>query len=163
MDLLMAYERINFENRALVYLGDGILRKSLEDYAKEKGLKDVYFLGFKNQTELSKYYALADIFVLPSGIGETWGLVVNEAMCFSLPIIVSDMVGCAKDLVKNGENGFIFKTGDINELTECLLKLLQEPELREKMGKRSLEIISRWSYKEDVVAILRTVEYVIKH
>jgi len=159
LDLLMTYERLQSEDKGLIYVGDGYLRSSLEKYARNKNLKDVHFLGFKNQTELPKYYVASDIFVLPSSVGETWGLVVNEAMCFHLPVIVSDMVGCAKDLVKHGENGFIFKVGDINELTECILKLLHEPELREKMGKRSLEIISKWSYKEDIEGILLALEY----
>ena len=84
----------------------------------------IHFVGFKNQTELPQYYAISDIFVLPSGLGETWGLVVNEAMCFSLPIIVSDLVGCGPDLVKHGENGYIFKTGNIEELAEYLQELI---------------------------------------
>jgi len=84
----------------------------------------IHFVGFKNQTELPQYYAISDIFVLPSGLGETWGLVVNEAMCFSLPIIVSDIVGCGPDLVKHGENGYIFKTGNIEELAKYLQELI---------------------------------------
>ena len=139
----MAYEKVDLENKALVYLGDGYLRRDLEEYVKEKKLEDVYFLGFKNQTAIPGYYVMSDIFVLPSTIGETWGLVVNEAMCFHLPVIVSDMVGCVKDLVRHGENGFIFKTRNIDELSGYLIKLLLEPELRAKMGKRSLEIIAK--------------------
>lgn len=163
MDLLMAYERLQSENKALVYIGDGYLRENLEEYTKKRNLKDVYFFGFKNQTELPKYYVASDIFVLPSTIGETWGLVVNEAMCFHLPIIVSDMVGCGKDLVKHGENGYIYPVGNIQKLADCLLKLLQKPELRERMGKCSLEIISEWSFKEDIEGILSALEYVRKH
>lgn len=163
MDLLMAYERVNSENKALVYVGDGHLRRKLEEYVKEKRLEDVYFLGFKNQTELPKYYVIADIFVLPSTIGETWGLVVNEAMCFHLPVVVSDMVGCGRDLVKHGENGFIYPVGDIGKLSNCLLELSQDHELREKMGGCSLEIIVKWSYQEDVAGILAALEYARKY
>jgi glycosyltransferase involved in cell wall biosynthesis len=159
MDLLFAYEKINLKNKALVYVGDGILRRKIENYVKEKGIKDVYLLGFKNQSELPKYYAIADIFVLPSSIGETWGLVVNEAMCFNLPIIVSDMVGCAKDLVKHGENGFIYPVGDIEKLKEYMEKLLKEKDLREKMGRNSLKIVSKYTYKKDVEGILEAIEF----
>jgi len=84
----------------------------------------IHFVGFKNQTEISKYYAMSDIFVLPSDVGETWGLVVNEAMNFRLPVIVSDLVGCGSDLVKHSENGYIFKTGDIEELARYLEELI---------------------------------------
>jgi len=160
MDLLKAYERVDTDSKALVYLGDGVLRKPLENYVREGNIKDVYFLGFKNQNELPKYYAMADIFVLPSFIGETWGLVVNEAMCFDLPVIVSDMVGCGRDLVKDDENGFVYPVGDIGRLANCLLRLLKEPELRERMGRRSLEIIKKWSFKEDIEGVLSALKFI---
>jgi glycosyltransferase involved in cell wall biosynthesis len=137
MDLLKAYEsilgtsdtlsidgNILTSNVHLLYVGDGELRLNLEKYTKEHNLKNVHFVGFKNQTEISKYYAISDIFVLPSDVGETWGLVVNEAMNFRLPVIVSDLVGCGSDLVKHGENGYIFKTGDTEELARYLESLI---------------------------------------
>lgn len=158
MDLLMACERVNTENKALVYIGDGNLRGNLEEYVKERKLRDVYFLGFKNQTELPKYYAVADIFVLPSTVGETWGLVVNEAMCFHLPIIVSDMVGCGKDLIRHGENGFVYPMGDIGKLADYLLILIKRPDLRKNMGNYSGELITKWSYKEDIEGILAALK-----
>jgi glycosyltransferase involved in cell wall biosynthesis len=160
MDLLKAFERIDTDSKALVYLGDGILRKTLENYVRERNINDVYFFGFRNQNELPKYYVMADIFVLPSSIGETWGLVVNEAMCFHLPVIVSDMVGCGRDLVKVGENGFVYPVADIKKLAVCLLKLLQNSQLRKRMGERSLEIIDRWSYKENVDGILAALRFI---
>lgn len=162
MDLLLAYKKANSENKALVYLGDGYLRKSLEEFVKEEKLKNVYFFGFKNQIEIPKHYIIADIFVLPS-IVENWGLVVNEAMCFRLPVIVSDIVGCARDLVKSGENGFIYPVGDVDKLSEYLLKLLHNPELRRNLGKRSFEIVNKWSYEEDVRGIVSALEYTKKH
>jgi glycosyltransferase involved in cell wall biosynthesis len=162
-DLLKAYELVYNDSKALVYIGDGILRNELEHYVKEHNIRDVYFLGFKNQDELPKYYAIADIFVLPSTAGETWGLVVNEAMCFSVPVVVSDMVGCARDLVKHGENGFVYPVGDTNKLSEYLSKLLGDDELRKKMGEYSFEIIQKWNYNEGVEKILTAIEYVTKY
>jgi len=163
MDLLMGYEKISSEKKALVYVGDGPyhIRENLEEYVKEKKLVDVYFVGFKNQTGLPKYYVASDIFVLPS-VGETWGLVVNEAMCFHLPVIVSDMVGCGRDLVKHGENGFVYPVGNIDRLANYLLKLLMEPNLRKRMGKHSSEIITKWSYKEDIEGILVALKHIRK-
>jgi glycosyltransferase involved in cell wall biosynthesis len=157
-DLLKAYEKINVKNKALVFVGDGELREKLEEYSEKNNLEDVHFAGFKNQTELGKYYSAADIFVLPSGIGETWGLVVNEAMCFSLPIIVSDIVGCARDLVKQGQNGFVFSAGNIIELSKYLELLLRNQNLRQKMGKESFKMIQKWSYKEDVDGVLKSLD-----
>ncbi|MEM2175408.1 MAG: GxxExxY protein, partial [Candidatus Micrarchaeia archaeon] len=123
----------------LIFVGDGPLRQELEDHTKKLTNNSdtfvnsdkfvhsdygIHFVGFQSQKDLPKYYTIADIFVLPSDIGETWGLVVNEAMNFGLPVIVSDMVGCGPDLVKSEENGFIFKTGDIEELKNYLLAIL---------------------------------------
>ncbi len=156
-DLLKGYERIENKNKALLFVGDGYLKKELENYVKEKNLKNVFFLGFKNQTELPKYYTIADIFVLSSS-SETWGLVVNEAMCFGLPVIVSDMVGCGKDLVRYGENGFIYPVGNIEKLSFYISKLLEDKKLRESMGKKSLEIIKKWSYEKNIKGILSAIQ-----
>ncbi len=150
LDLLMAYETLTCGNKALLYVGDGALASTLLGYVKMKGLKDVYFLGFRNQSEMPKYYSISDILALPSTVGESWGLVVNEAMCFRLPVVVSDLVGCSADLVKKGENGFIFKTGDVPELASRLKALIENPDMRHAMGERSFEIIEKWNYRVDV-------------
>jgi len=174
-DLLRAYELLNmgksdlpninvnvrrsdFQKFNLIFVGDGILRPELENYVKEYNLKNVHFTGFKNQTEIPKYYALSDIFVLPSGAGETWGLVVNEAMCFGLPIIASDVVGCGPDLVKHGENGYIYPVGNIEKLTDYLEDLIKNPEKRKSFGKKSFEIIQEYTYEKDIKGILEALK-----
>ncbi len=158
MDLLRAYEVLLKAWRgdikpSLIFVGDGSSRNELARYAADHGLTKVYFPGFKNQLELSSFYALADVFVLPSGLGETWGLVVNEAMCFGLPVIVSDMVGCGADLVRHGENGFIFPLGNSMKMGEYLSDILNNEEGRQKFGKRSREIIENYSHERDVEGI----------
>jgi glycosyltransferase involved in cell wall biosynthesis len=170
MDLLKAYESILGTSDVpsidgniltsdihLLYVGDGELRLNLEKYTKEHNLKNVHFVGFKNQTEISKYYAMSDIFVLPSDVGETWGLVVNEAMNFRLPVIVSDLVGCGSDLVKHGENGYIFKTGNIEELARYLEELIINEEKRKLFGEKSFEIVKGYNYDKTVESILKIV------
>ncbi|MBK7629845.1 MAG: glycosyltransferase [Ignavibacteriales bacterium] len=74
MDLLKSYHLLSDENSALIFLGDGELRSEMEEYIKANVIKGVYLTGFKNQTEIGKYFACADIFVLPSGAGETCGV-----------------------------------------------------------------------------------------
>lgn len=163
MDLLKAYGKIQKRvDVSLVFVGNGVERPALEAYSKDHDIHNVHFVGFKNQTELPDYFVIADVFVLPS-TDEPWGLIINEAMNFGLPIITTDKVGASPDLVKDGENGFIYPVGNIEKLENYLLKLVYEPELREKMGKRSLEIISRWSYKEDVEGILAALKYAGNH
>jgi glycosyltransferase involved in cell wall biosynthesis len=161
-DLLKAFERIGIEEKALVFVGEGNQRSNLEKYVQERSIKDVYFIGFRGQDEMSKFFSVADIFVLPS-IYEPWGMVVNEAMNFGLSIIATDKVGAAYDLVRNGENGFMYPAGDIDKLAEHLTRLLQNSELRERMKKASSEIITKWSFKEDVEGILAALKYVRKH
>ncbi|MFQ5964079.1 MAG: glycosyltransferase family 4 protein [Candidatus Scalinduaceae bacterium] len=160
MDLLKAFEKIQERiDVSLVFVGDGVERPVLEARAKDHNIRNVHFVGFKNQTELPDYYVIADVFVLPS-TDEPWGLIINEVMNFNLPIITTDQVGASPDLVKDGENGFVYPVGDIERLASCLLKLIQSPELMEKMGKFSSEIISKWGYKEDLEGILSALEYV---
>ena len=163
LDLLRAYEIAakaaitRNGSPALVFVGDGILRPKLENYSRMHGLCDVRLVGFKNQTDLPRFYALADIFVLPSGIGETWGLVTNEAMCFGLPVIVSDMVGCSADLIRPNENGFVFPVGDIGKLAEHLSFLVSDVKRRAEFGRRSREIIAAYSHEADVDAIVEAM------
>jgi glycosyltransferase involved in cell wall biosynthesis len=80
------------------------------------------FAGFLNQTEISQAYVAADCLVLPSDHGETWGLVVNEAMASGLPCVISDHCGCAEDLGIRGQNQ-IFPCGDIAALANGLTRL----------------------------------------
>lgn len=157
MDLVKAYEIIKTENKALIFVGAGALRSEIEEYIEQHKLKDVYLVGFKNQTEIPKYYALADILVLPSEESETWGLVVNEAMCFGLPVIVSDTVGCAADLVQHGHNGYIYPVGDITQLANYLEKLVKDKNKRKTFGEKSFELIQNYSYEENIKGILRAL------
>lgn len=76
--------------------------------------------GFLNQTEIARAYVAADLLVLPSDTGETWGLVVNEAMACGLPAAVSDQCGCAEDLVAPLDKQLIFRCGDVESLTAAI-------------------------------------------
>lgn len=161
MDLLRAYSEIKDEKKTLVFVGDGEQRNDLEKFVEEDKLENVHFVGFKNQTELAEFYILSDVFILPSGAGETWGLVVNEAMCFGLPVIVSDVVGCGADLIRQGENGYIFPCGDVGSLKNSLEAIIRDKKSRENFGKKSLEIISGYSQDVDVRSIVEVLNKII--
>lgn len=128
----------------LVFAGDGPLRATLEAAARPLG-DAVRFLGFRNQTELPALYDLSDLFVLPSRF-EPWGLVVNEAMNAARPIVVSDRVGAAADLVADGDNGIVYPSGDVAALAAALTRLIESASLRQKMGAASLTRINRWNF-----------------
>ncbi|MBS1539425.1 MAG: glycosyltransferase family 4 protein [Bacteroidetes bacterium] len=145
IDLLLAYAKLEGLPVSLCMVGEGELRNDMQAFIEKHQLKNVELTGFVNQSEISKYYSIADIFVLSSE-SETWGLVVNEAMLFGLPIIVTETTGCAVDLVKHGLNGFIYKKGDIVQLSEYLNKLITDKGLRLRAGLESRRIIEGYTY-----------------
>jgi glycosyltransferase involved in cell wall biosynthesis len=153
MDLLQSFRLLNNDNYALVMVGEGELRKEMEDYIRKEQIPHVYLTGFVNQTAISAYYVTADVFVMCSGEGETWGLSVNEAMNFDKPVIVSATCGCSADLVKEGENGFLFETGDIPALADCLRRTLEDDAFLVSAGQRSGEIIRDFSIAHVVTNI----------
>lgn len=101
------------------------------------------FAGFLNQTELASAYVACDCLVLPSDYGETWGLVVNEAMACGRPAIVSDRVGCGPDLVVEGESGAIFKFGDADALASLMCRFSSDRALLTRMGHLAQERVMR--------------------
>jgi len=107
----------------LVFLGDGPLRVLVEQRAAATAPGRVHFLGFQQQEELGDVYADADMLVLPSVYEETWGLVVNEALQFGVPCVVSDRVGCAPDLIIPGRTGAVFSHGDASSLRDALVRV----------------------------------------
>lgn len=147
LDLLKAFHQLNDANTTLFYMGDGPLRNELEAYITQHQVKNVIISGFINQSEIGTIYSMADLFVMCSGIGETWGLSVNEAMNFSLPVIVSSTCGSSFDIVENGVNGYVFGEGDIDALTDSLQSIVKDVMLREKMGVASKEKINQFSHQ----------------
>jgi glycosyltransferase involved in cell wall biosynthesis len=161
MDLLRAFEHVVKGRRQtadayLVYAGDGSERCRLETAARNSGLDRVRFLGFRNQTDLPGLYDLADVFVLPSQ-WEPWGLVINEVMNAAKPVIVTDTVGAAADLVEDGRNGFVVPMGDISSLANRIDTVLRYPEMARKMGDHSLRKVSEWNFGSDAEGLLASL------
>jgi glycosyltransferase involved in cell wall biosynthesis len=145
LDLLKAYAGLDQDKYFLLMVGEGALRQVMEEFIRERQIQNVRLTGFINQSEISSYYAIADIFVMCSGMGETWGLSVNEAMNFAKPVIVSDTCGCSTDLVRHGVNGFVFEEGNSDQLQHYLQKVLEDDAFRDEAGKKSMEIIDNFS------------------
>lgn len=149
LDLLEALHKIDDPRIVAVFVGEGALRSEMETMIQNRNLeKRALLTGFINQSAIPRYYAIADLFVICSGVGETWGLVTNEAMNFGLPIVASDLTGCSDDLVEEGKNGFVFRYGDTSDLAQKISAVATMPESdRLRFGTRSLEIIDRYSYQ----------------
>lgn len=153
--LLEAFRRVRRHAEcALLFAGDGELRREIEHRVAAESIPDVKISGFLNQTEISQAYAVADLLVLPSAWDETWGLVINEAMNFGLPIIATDKVGAAHDLVTDGENGYVVPSGDVPTLTARIDDLVRDGARRAAMGARSAEVIRFQDYNAFIAGVL---------
>jgi glycosyltransferase involved in cell wall biosynthesis len=138
-------------------VGTGALEEMLKARVAEQAIPDVVFPGFVNQSELPSVYAASDVFVLPSE-NEPWGLVVNEAMCAGLPIVLSEEIGCADDLVRDGVNGATFAAGDVAGLADALRPILTDADRRSAYGQASLARIQQWSYAQSGAGIRAAIE-----
>ena len=145
----------------LVFVGTGPLEDDIRATAKECSLNRIRFAGFVDQSEIGRYYELADIFALTSS-SETFGLVLNEAMNASKPLVVSDRVGAAVDLVRQGDNGFVYPCGDVEALSQAIEYLVRHKPERESMGRCSLEIIDQWNYEVGVGGILQAAHFALR-
>jgi glycosyltransferase involved in cell wall biosynthesis len=156
MDLLAAFQQCkNRDGAYLIFMGEGELRPVMERFIEKNNLQNIKLTGFVNQSKVAEYYAAADLFVMCSQEGETWGLSTNEAMNFHLPLLLSDLTGSSADLVKAGENGYVFKTGEVDDLAEKLeLLLSQAPEKLREMGRVSAKIINGYSYQQIIDSII---------
>ena len=134
------------ENWGVIILGDGELKTDLQLFISNKNIQNVSFQSGVSWQQVPQYLALSNVLVLPS-YSEPWGLVVNEAMACGLPVIVSEKCGCAIDLVKNGENGFIVEPNNIEQLTNLMLKFMNQEVDSEHMGLVSEQIIAEYSPK----------------
>lgn len=156
--LLEAFRRVREHRRcSLLFVGGGPLEGELERVVREQGIADVSFAGFVNQSEIASAYVCADIFALPSAF-EPWGMVVNEAMNFALPIVVTDRVGSAADLVRDNENGYVVPAASVTELARRLADLVDSPERRREFGQASRRRIGEFTYDRAAAGAIRALE-----
>ena len=161
--LLGAYQQISSPETTLVLVGDGNLKQSLLEHPVARSNESVRFLGFQTRTEIARSYAMADVLVLPS-LRETWGIVVNEALCFGLPVIVSEAAGCVDDLVHDNYNGFTFREGDEQALAKSLRTVISlSDESRAAMGARSVSIITEWSSRDLPKSLVEHLDSILGH
>lgn len=147
------------EDIALAIVGDGELRESLTALTRELACEDVHFFGYVGFPQNVEFYEAADVFVLPS-LHEPWGLVVNEAMIMGLPVIVSSKVGCRKDLVGQGENGFIFEDGDEAGLIQAMEWMLNAD--MSLFGQNSLDKLKEWNFERYFTEFMQVIYYATK-
>lgn len=164
-DLLAALERACTRTTAPIHVlvvGTGALMDEARDFVETRKLP-VHFAGFLNQTEMPAAYVAADALVLPSDYGETWGLVVNEAMACGRPALVSDRVGCGPDLIIPGQTGDTFPFGDVDALSQRLADWAQDPGRLEAMGARARQRVTEgYSVERAVEGLHAAVQAVMR-
>jgi glycosyltransferase involved in cell wall biosynthesis len=136
LDAFATLQRQSTEAVSLLLVGDGPEEARLRQQCLRHGIHNVVFLGFKQKAELPKYYAMADVFVFPT-LGDPYGLVVDEAMACSLPIISTSAAGEIRDRIEEGINGYVVPPEDSDALAARMLHLAENPALRERMGHAS--------------------------
>lgn len=145
----------------VIIAGDGELREEIRSSLADLLGSRSHMLGFLNQKEIGRAYAISDALILPSkkGSGETWGLVVNEAMQYGLPVIVSDGVGCHRDMVTEAATGWVFPSGDSAGLCQALKKLADASDIARRQMRanaRSMaELVSLDSAAQGLASAIR--------
>lgn len=158
LHLLDAFARAREHRRcALLLVGSGPLEEELRREVAQRRIPDVHLSGFLNQSQVVRAYAAADAFALVSKEHETWGVAVNEALNFSLPVVVSDKVGAATDLVREDVNGFVVPAYDVAALAERLARLVDSPFLRARLGAASPGIADAFTYEVAAHGVVEAV------
>jgi glycosyltransferase involved in cell wall biosynthesis len=144
----------------LMVVGSGPLDGAVRAEAGRLGVT-LRMAGFLNQSELGEPYGLADCLTLPSDFSETWGLVVNEALACGLPCVVSDAVGCAPDLIHDGETGYRYPLDDIDALALALSKVRDRKATGHEWGPACRALVAAYSYEAMTQGVVRASRSVI--
>jgi glycosyltransferase involved in cell wall biosynthesis len=167
--VVRSYARYRLRSKrpwSLVIVGDGLLRPEIEAETAQLGLcGSVLFPGAISYEAIPAYYGLAGCFVHASTT-EQWGLVVNEAMAAGLPLLVSERCGCAPELVRSGENGYLFNPGDPDGLAELMVRISENSERAAQFAGAGEAIIAQWGperFGEGLAAAVRVAQHERRH
>ena len=146
--LVKAFIQLKRPGMHLLFVGNGDEEEMVKALAKP--YPNIHFLPFQNQSAMPAIYRLGDAYCLTS-VSETWGLAVNEAMACGRAVLVSHRVGCSVDLVKDGKNGYVFESGNVDDLVKKLEMLSMDD--TDAMGAMSKQMINDWSVERQVECI----------
>ncbi len=161
LDLLRSFAQANLSNALLIYAGEGPQHQELEREARDLGVANrVRFLGFKNQSELPDVYTASDLMVLPSDY-EPFAVVVNEASCCGCPVVASDRVGAAPDLIAPVNPGLIYPCGDVQALAKLLGELRADGDRLKMLGQAARQRMTTWSPRENIAGAVDAIQHAL--
>jgi len=146
---------------SLLLVGEGDQLDFLQQWAKERELKNVYFTGVVDYENIAQYYASADVFIIAT-LEENWSLVVPEAMACGLPVACSKYNGCWPELIRSGENGVVFDPLDPQEIASTLRFFSDHQDTLKDMGKLSQDIVSEFTPRHAAQAVLKACEIALR-
>jgi len=156
-DLLDAFCRVHGQNpeATLHLVGSGLIEEGLRQRTRVLGIESaVAFLGTKTPREIGGLLMSSTAMILPSYV-EPWGLVVNEALSFGCPVVVSDVCGCVPELVRDGITGYSFPAGDVDGLTKAIMSAVLLSKERGEVARRCLDVIANYTPERAADEILR--------
>jgi glycosyltransferase involved in cell wall biosynthesis len=146
----------------LLVVGHGPDEKEMKEFCQHENIERVFFEGPQPYDRMPYYYAVADVLALPT-FSDPWGFVVNEAFACSVPAVVSRAAGVCDDLIVDGETGFAVDPGDLNDLTEKLLRVLRDGSLRLQMANNCRRVIQNYSAEACARGLFAAVESCPSH
>jgi glycosyltransferase involved in cell wall biosynthesis len=157
LDLLDAFRRIREQNpeATLDLVGSGSLEEELRQKVRRFGIESaVAFLGMKTPEDIGRLLVSSAAMILPSHT-EPWGLVVNEALSFGCPVVVSNVCGCVPELVRDGVTGYSFPAGDVDALANAMLSAARLSKDRREVARRCMDVIANFTPERAATQILR--------
>lgn len=165
--LLEAFKNVPRELCAsLLLIGGGEEKELLKAFISEHALQHVHIIDHVPNEELAEYYAIADIFILPSittaTFKEPWGIVINEAMNQGCPVIATNAVGAAMGgLVQEGRNGMVVPEKDPDALREAIVRLLSDPKALREMKDFTKQEIKEWDHQKSFAGFQQAINFVV--
>ena len=163
LNLIHAWRKLPPEVRkelALVIIGDGVQRAELQNFIFRNKLSNIFLLGRKSYEEIVDYYYIANVFILPT-LRDLFSIVIMEAMACSLPILTTEYNG-AKELVKDGKNGYVFDPTQIDSIKDSICNMYVQRERLSQMGNVSLKLIRNYSHQKVIGDFRKILHSILK-
>lgn len=155
-DVLLKAMRFISDDVGVYFVGGSPIKEYIQ-IQKRYNLKNAHFISFKNKEKLAEYFKAADLFAFPTR-EDIWGLVVQEAMAYGLPVVSTDRCAAALELIQNEKNGYIVPVENDKLLADCIMTIVNDEDRRHKFGVNSLSIIQEYTIEQMVKKHLLILE-----